>query len=114
MGGDHASGEVLRGAARHGACVKCPMKDRTIAEVAESYDLVAHRSGHLGRKVQEGARHRPGPPEGLRVGLRITKLKAEVRELRGVMRVLKRAAAWLRRSPDGGLSRSARRARRRI
>lgn len=50
----------------------------TTAEVTESYDLVAQRRGQLGRKVQEGARHRPGPPEGLRVGLRVTKLKEEL------------------------------------
>ena len=31
--------------------------------------------------------------------------------MREEMRVLKRAAAWLRRSPDGGLSQSSRRAR---
>jgi len=39
MGGDHASGEVLRGAARHGACAKWPVTDRTIAEVASPTTL---------------------------------------------------------------------------
>ena len=41
-------------------------KDRTIASVAASYDLVAQTVGSW-RKIQEGARHRPGPQESLRV-----------------------------------------------
>ena len=39
MSGGHASGEVLRGAARHGACAKCPVTDHTIAEVASPTTL---------------------------------------------------------------------------
>ena len=39
--------------------------------------------------MQEGARHRPGQSEDLRVGLKLTKLKAEVHQLRGKHEFLK-------------------------
>ncbi len=55
--------------------------------MTESYDLVSHRRGQPGRK--EGARHRPGQSEDLRVGLKLTKLKAEVHQLRGKHEFLK-------------------------
>ena len=42
-------------------------KERTISSVASSYDLVPQDGKYLGRQVQERARHRPGPQEGLRV-----------------------------------------------
>lgn len=57
--------------------------------MTESYDLVSHRRGQPGRTVQEGARHRPGQSEDLRVGLKLTKLKAEVHQLRGRHEFLK-------------------------
>ena len=46
--------------------------------------------GQLGRQVQEGARHRPGPPESLRVGLRIVKLRAKNGGLRQENEFLKK------------------------
>ena len=61
----------------------------TTAEVTESYDLVSQRRGQPGRTVQEGACHRPGQSEDLRVGLKVTKLKAEVHQLRGRHEFLK-------------------------
>ena len=88
MGGDHASSEVLRGTAGHRSSVKSPVKNHHSGGT-ESYDLVSQRRGQLGRKVQEGTRHRPGQSEDLRVSLKLTKLIAEVHQLRGRYKFLK-------------------------
>ena len=58
------------------------MKDRTIASVAASYDLVAQTVGNwVARTASESAE--------------IAELKEEVRELRQENEFLKKAAAWL-------------------
>ena len=69
-------------------------KERTIASVAASYDLVAQTVGNgVARYRKEHATDRDR--EKAFESAEIAKLRTEVRELRGENEFLKRAAAWL-------------------
>ena len=69
-------------------------KERTIASVADSYDLVAQTVGNwVARYRKEHATDRDR--EKAFESAEIAKLRTEVRELRGENEFLKRAAAWL-------------------
>ena len=69
-------------------------KDRTIASVAASYDLVAQTVGNWFAKYRKDHttdQDRQKASESAE----IAKLRAENRELRGENEFLKKAAAWL-------------------
>ena len=69
-------------------------KERTIASVAASYDLVAQTVGNwVARYKKEHATDRDR--EKASESAEIAKLRAENRELRGENEFLKKAAAWL-------------------
>jgi len=69
-------------------------KERTIASVAASYDLVAQTVGSwVARYQKEHATDRDR--EKASESAEIAKLRAENRELRGENEFLKKAAAWL-------------------
>ena len=69
-------------------------KERTIASVAASYDLVAQTVGNwVARYRKEHATDRDR--EKAFESAEIAKLRTEVSELRGENEFLKRAAAWL-------------------
>ena len=69
-------------------------KERTIASVAASYDLVAQTVGNwVARYKKEHATDQDR--EKASESAEIAKLRAEVRELCGENEFLKKAAAWL-------------------
>ena len=85
--------DILR-SSRSRWCVRWPVKDRTIASVAASYDLVAQTVGNWVaryRKERATDQDRRKASESAE----IAELKEEVRELRRENEFLKKAAAWL-------------------